>query len=140
MNHYLSIFKNSKVLSIARCGDFGPGPRGSVLTVSFELDGQRFMAVNGGPMFTFTEAVSLLIQCDTQDEIDHYWSTLSAGGSTGPCGWLKDKFGLSWQVCPTVLGEMLQDKDPMKAGRAMQAMMQMSKFDIARLKAAHAGI
>lgn len=139
VNHYLSIFENSKVLSIARCGDVGPGPKGSVLTIKFQLEGQEYIALNGGPMFKFTEAISLLIYCDTQDEIDHYWSRLSAGGSESDCGWLKDKFGLSWQVCPRILLDMISDKDQNKSSRAMAAMMTMQKMDIKKLKDAFEG-
>lgn len=134
MSHYLSIFKNSKVLSINRCGDGGPRPKGSVLTVAFELEGQRFTAVNGGPQFPFTEAISLVVHCDTQDEIDYYWDKLSQGGTPGRCCWLKDKFGLSWQVFPHTLIELI--KDPAKAGRAMGALMQMNKPDLAAILAA----
>ena len=139
MNHYVSIFKNSKVIGITRWGDTGPGPKGSVLTVTYELNGQRFMAVNGGPMFKYSEAVSLLINCDTQDEIDYFWSRLTEGGTESRCGWLKDKFGLSWQVAPRALGKFLNDKDPQKANRAMAAMMQMSKMDLGKLQAAFDG-
>ncbi len=139
MNHYISIFRNSRVLNITRWGNTGPGPKGSVLTVSFELDGQKFMAVNGGPEFRFSEAISLLVNCQTQREVDYYWSELSAGGSEGPCGWLKDKFGLSWQVCPTVLGEMLQGQDAAKTDRAMAAMLKMGKLDIKALQDAYEG-
>jgi predicted 3-demethylubiquinone-9 3-methyltransferase (glyoxalase superfamily) len=139
VNHYLSIFENSKVLSIARCGDVGPGPKDSVLTIKFQLEGQEYIALNGGPMFKFTEAISLLIYCDTQDEVDHYWSRLSAGGSESDCGWLKDKFGLSWQVCPRILLDMISDKDQNKSSRAMAAMMTMQKMDIKKLKDAFEG-
>jgi len=140
VNHYLSIFKNSKMLDIVRWGEVGPGPKGSVLTITFELNGQRFIALNGGPEFKFSEAISLLISCDTQDEIDYYWSKLIAGGgSESQCGWLKDKFGLSWQVCPKVMLEMLNGKDQKKTDRAMAAMMTMRKMDIAKLRAAYEG-
>ena len=139
INFYVSIFKNSRVGDIARYGDTGPGPKGSVMTVEFELAGQEFVALNGGPHFKFTEAISLVVNCDTQEEVDQYWEKLSEGGQKVQCGWLKDKFGLSWQIVPTVLSEMLKDKDPEKANRVMQAVMQMTKFDIARLKAAYEG-
>ena len=140
VNHYLSIFKNSRLVNIARWGDVGPGPKGSVLIITFELNGQRFIAMNGGPQVTFNQAVSLLIHCDTQDEIDYYWSKLIAGGgSESECGWLKDKFGLSWQVCPRMMLEFLGGKDQKKADRAMAAMMTMRKMDIAKLRAAYEG-
>jgi predicted 3-demethylubiquinone-9 3-methyltransferase (glyoxalase superfamily) len=135
-NFYVSLFKNSKILHVSRYGEGGPGPKGTAMTVTFELDSQKFIALNGGPMFKFTEAVSFLINCDTQQEVDSFWDKLSAGGQKSRCGWLKDKYGLSWQVIPTVLGEMLADKDPKKAQRVMQAMLQMDKIDIARLEAA----
>jgi predicted 3-demethylubiquinone-9 3-methyltransferase (glyoxalase superfamily) len=137
MNHYVSIFKNSKIVSVTRNGEAGPGPAGTVLVCSFELDGQEFSALNGGPMFKFTEAISMVVHCDSQDEVDDYWAKLSAGGSPGQCGWLKDKFGLSWQIVPRVLIELMQDPDPAKSKRVMQAMMQMTKIDIARLKQAY---
>ena len=136
-NHYVSIFKDSKILSVARYGDAGPGPKGSVMTVQFQLEGQEFIALNGGPQFKFTEAISLLVNCDTQKEVDELWSKLSAGGEEGPCGWLKDKFGLSWQIVPSRLGKMIQDKDAKKAKRVMEAMLQMKKMDIARLEQAY---
>lgn len=135
---YVSIFKNSKVTNMSRYGDAGPGPKGSVMTVEFELDGQKFIALNGGPHFKFTEAVSFSVDCKTQQEVDEYWDKLSRGGEEGPCGWLKDKFGLSWQVNPVVLGEMLNDPDPQKARRVMEAMLKMKKIDIERLKQAYA--
>jgi predicted 3-demethylubiquinone-9 3-methyltransferase (glyoxalase superfamily) len=136
-NLYVSIFKNSKIVKTARYGDAGPGPKGSVMTVEFELDGQRFIALNGGPHFKFNEAVSFSIECETQAEVDEYWNKLSAGGAEGQCGWLKDRFGLSWQVNPTILGEMLADPDPAKSRRAMEAMLEMKKIDIAALKKAY---
>jgi predicted 3-demethylubiquinone-9 3-methyltransferase (glyoxalase superfamily) len=136
---YTSIFKNSKIGTISRYGDSGPGPKGSVMVIEFELDGQPFTGLNGGPMFKFTEAISLVVHCTTQDEVDGYWEKLSAGGSKGQCGWLKDRFGLSWQVVPTFLIETLLDKDPKRSARVMQAMMQMSKIDIATLRKAQAG-
>ena len=137
MNHYVSIFKNSKVLSVMRNGTAGPGPAGTVLVGSFQIEGQEFAALNGGPQFKFTEAISLVVHCDSQKEVDDLWTKLSAGGAPGQCGWLKDKFGLSWQVVPRVLIELLQDKDPVKSQRVMQAMMQMTKIDIAGLERAH---
>ena len=137
VNFYLSIFKNSKIISVARYGEAGPGPTGSVMTASFQLDGQEFVALNGGPYFKFTEAISFWVSCETQGEIDEMWEKLGAGGEKGRCGWLKDKYGLSWQTVPPVLGEMLQDKDPEKSARVMQAMLQMDKLDIARLRQAY---
>ncbi len=134
---YVSIFRNSKILKVARYGEAGPGPRGSVMTVQFQLDGQEFIALNGGPQFKFTEAVSLSVSCQTQEEVDEYWTRLSEGGEQGQCGWLKDKYGLSWQVNPTILGEMLSDPDPQRAKRVMEAMLTMKKIDIARLKQAY---
>jgi predicted 3-demethylubiquinone-9 3-methyltransferase (glyoxalase superfamily) len=139
VNLYVSIFKNSKVLGMSRYGDAGPGPKGMLMTARFQLDGQEFVALNGGPQFKFTEAVSFLVNCQTQQEVDEYWEKLSAGGSEGQCGWLKDRFGLSWQIVPTVLGQMLQDEDPAKARRVMQAMLQMTRMDIARLQQAYDG-
>jgi predicted 3-demethylubiquinone-9 3-methyltransferase (glyoxalase superfamily) len=136
---YCSIFKNSKIGAIARYGEAGPGPKGSVMTVAFELDGQPFTALNGGPHFKFTEAVSFVVNCRDQAEVDEMWDKLSAGGETSQCGWLNDKFGLSWQIVPTVLMELVSDPDPEKSKRVMQAMLQMTKIDIAKLKAAHAG-
>ncbi len=137
MQFYVSVFKNAEVLSVSRYGEAGPGPEGSVMVASFRLDGQEFLALNGGPQFTFTEAVSFLIDCQSQEEVDYFWDRLSEGGEAGPCGWLKDRFGLSWQVVPSVLGEMLQDKDREKANRVTQAMLQMSKLDIATLTRAY---
>jgi len=139
MEFYTAIFKHSKLLSVSRYGEAGPGPKGTVMVGAFELEGQRFLALNGGPRFKFTEAISLVIDCETQEEIDYFWDKLSAGGQTQACGWLKDKFGLSWQVVPSLLSELMQDKDPQKSKRVMEAMLQMVKFDIARLQAAHAG-
>lgn len=137
-NYYTSIFKNSKILSVSRYGDAGPGPKGSVMTVSFQIEGQEFVALNGGPLFKFTEAVSFLVNCETQQEVDEYWNKLIAGGGEeSMCGWLKDKFGLSWQIVPTALLRMLQDKDPAKAKRVMEAMLQMKKIDIAVLERAY---
>ncbi len=136
VNLYISIFKNSKIVSLTRNGEGGPGPQGTVLVASFQLDGQQFAALNGGPTFKFTEAISLVVNCETQEEVDHFWEKLSAGGQKGQCGWLKDKFGLSWQIVPTVLPQLLQDKDPQKAKRVMDAMMKMTKIDIKRLQEA----
>ena len=136
-NFYISLFKNSRIINIARYGEAGPGPKGTAMTATFELAGQRFIALNAGPQFKFSEAISFLINCETQQEIDELWEKLSAGGEKSRCGWLKDKYGLSWQVIPTALGEMLQDKDPGKSQRVMQAMLQMDKIDIARLKQAY---
>lgn len=136
-NFYVSIFRNSEVLSINRIGDARPGSEDTVLTTSFRLDGQDFMALNGGPHFKFTEAISFFIDCESQDEVDELWEKLSEGGETSQCGWLKDKFGLSWQVIPSVLGEMLHDEDRERANRVMQAMLQMTKIDIAKLKQAY---
>jgi predicted 3-demethylubiquinone-9 3-methyltransferase (glyoxalase superfamily) len=136
-NFYCSIFPNSKVLRIARYGETGPGPKGSVMTVEFELDGQRFVALNGGPQFPFTEAVSFVVDCKTQKEVDTYWEKLSAGGREVECGWLQDRFGLRWQITPTILIELLHDPDPKKANRVMQAMMKMKKIEIEPLKKAY---
>ena len=136
---YVSVFPDSEVTAVSRYGEAGPGPAGSAMVVSFKLDGQEFSALNGGPQFTFSEAVSFLISCGSQAEVDHYWETLSEGGEPAPCGWLKDRFGLSWQVVPTVLPELLQDPDREKANRVMQAMMGMGKLDIAGLERASAG-
>jgi predicted 3-demethylubiquinone-9 3-methyltransferase (glyoxalase superfamily) len=136
---YLSIFKNSRILGISRYGEAGPGPAGSVMTVRFELNGQEFIALNGGPHFKFTEAISFSIDCKTQDEVDEFWEKLSEGGEPGRCGWIKDKYGLSWQVNPTALGQMLSDPDQEKAKRVMGAMLHMDKIDIAALQRAHDG-
>ena len=138
-NLYVSIFKNSKILKVARYGEAGPGPAGSVMIVNFQIEGQEFIALNAGPRFKFTEAISFVINCQTQEEVDHYWNKLTAdGGQESMCGWLKDKYGLSWQVTPTILGELMADKDAKKAQRVMQAMLQMKKIDIAALKRAYA--
>ena len=139
MTFYVSVFKNSKVLSVLRYGDAGPGPKGSVKTAGFELEGQEFVALNGGPHFKFTEAVSFVVNCETQDEVDYFWETLSAGGAESQCGWLKDKYGLSWQVVPTILVELFKDKDASKSQRVMKAMLQMKKMDISKLKQAAEG-
>jgi len=137
VNFYVSIFKNSKVTNISRYGEAGPGPKGTVMTASFELEGQEFMALNGGPEYKFTEAISFFVNCETQEEVDKLWEKLSEGGEKGPCGWLKDKYGVSWQIVPTVLGEMLSDPDPEKSKRVMQAMLQMKKIDINALRQAY---
>ena len=136
---YTSVFPNSKILDIAHYGEAGPRPAGTVMTVSFELNGQEFLALNGGPEFTFSEAVSFQVMCEDQDEVDHFWSKLGEGGEHGPCGWLKDRFGLSWQIVPTRLGELLGDPDPARAQRAMTAMLGMGKLDIAELERAAGG-
>jgi predicted 3-demethylubiquinone-9 3-methyltransferase (glyoxalase superfamily) len=139
-NLYTSIFPNSKILAIARYGDAGPGPKGSVMTVQFQLDGQEIIALNGGPIYKFTEAFSLSVDCKTQEEVDRYWTKLTAdGGQEGPCGWCKDKFGLSWQITPSLLGQMLSDTDRKKAARVMEAMMKMKNLAIAALKRAYEG-
>jgi predicted 3-demethylubiquinone-9 3-methyltransferase (glyoxalase superfamily) len=134
---YVSVFKNSQITEVVRYRDAGPGPKGSVLTVRFELDGQEFVGLNGGPEYKFTEAVSFSVDCKTQEEVDDFWEKLSEGGEQGPCGWLKDKYGLSWQVVPSVLPQMLNDPDPEKADRVMRAMLQMKKIDIAGLQKAY---
>ena len=136
-NFYVSIFKNSRILNITRYGEAGPGPKGSVMTVVFELDGEQFIALNGGPQFKFTEAISFSVNCKTQGEVDEFWEKLSQGGEEGPCGWLKDKYGLSWQINPTILGEMLQDSNPEKSKRVMEAMLKMKKIDIHGLQRAY---
>ena len=138
-NFYVSIFPRSKIGTISRYGEGGPGPKGTVMTVQFELNGMEFIGLNGGPQFKFNEAVSFSVNCKTQEEIDTYWNKLGQGGEPGPCGWLKDKYGLSWQINAVVLGEMLNDPDPKKAKRVMEAMLKMSKFDIATLKKAYTG-
>jgi predicted 3-demethylubiquinone-9 3-methyltransferase (glyoxalase superfamily) len=139
VNFYVSIFKNSKVVSMARYGDAGPGPKGSVMTAAFQLEGQDFVALNGGPQYKFTPAISLVVNCETQEEVDNLWEKLSAGGRKDRCAWLTDKFGVSWQIVPTILSKLLWDKDPEKAKRVMQAMLQMDKIDIARLQQAYDG-
>jgi predicted 3-demethylubiquinone-9 3-methyltransferase (glyoxalase superfamily) len=139
MNFYVSIFKNSKAGKIVRYGDAGPGPKGSVMTATFELEGQQFTALNGGPHFKFTEAISFVVDCKSQEEVDEFWEKLSAGGEPGHGGWLKDKFGLSWQIVPSVLMELLGDPDPEKSQRVMAAMLKMAKIDIAKLREAHQG-
>ena len=138
-NLYVSVFNNSRIVRTTRSGDAGPGPKGSVLTVEFDLDGERFTALNGGPMFTFSEAVSFVVHCKDQADVDKYWNALSGnGGQESQCGWLKDKYGLSWQIVPDIVGKLLTEPDPGKAGRAMQAMMKMKKIDIATLEKAAA--
>ncbi len=137
VNFYISIFGDSKIVNITRYGEAGPGPKGGVMTVDFQLNGQDFIALNGGPQYKFTEAISFFVKCETQEELDEFWERLSEGGEKGPCGWLKDRYGLSWQVVPTVLGEMLNDPDPAKSQRVMKAMLEMSKIDIAPLKQAY---
>ena len=139
MNFYVSIFKNSKVVQLTRYGDAGPGPKGTVMSAIFQLEGQEFYALNGGPQFKFSPAISLFVNCETQQEVDELWEKLSAGGKKNGCGWLDDKFGLTWQIIPTILGRLLQDKDAAKANRVMKAMMQMDKIDIARLEQAYEG-
>lgn len=135
-NLYTSIFKNSTIGSVSRYGEGAPMPAGTVMTINFQLDGHEFLALNGGPHFTFSEGTSFLVNCETQEEIDSYWERLTEGGKPGPCGWLKDKFGLSWQIVPSVLTTLLQRKDGDKGKRVMQAMMKMSKLDIALLEQA----
>ena len=139
MNFYVSIFKNSKVLKVTRYGEAGPGPKGTVMSATFQLKGQDFFALNGGPLFSFTPAISFFVNCETQQEVDELWEKLSEGGQKERCGWLKDKYGLSWQIIPSALGEMLGDKDPAKASRVMHAMLQMNKIDIKGLKQAYDG-
>jgi predicted 3-demethylubiquinone-9 3-methyltransferase (glyoxalase superfamily) len=137
--YYVAIFPDSRVTGVSRYGDGAPRPAGTVLTVAFELDGQPYLALNGGPEFRFTEAISLVVNCADQDEVDHYWAALVAGGQPGQRGWLKDRYGLSWQIVPDGMGEVMGDPDPARAGRAMEAMMGMQKLDIAALRAAVAG-
>jgi predicted 3-demethylubiquinone-9 3-methyltransferase (glyoxalase superfamily) len=139
INFYVSVFKNSKILRLQRFENAGPGGKGTVVTGTFELDGQQFMALQGGPLFKFTEAISMFVNCETQEEVDYFWEKLTAGGNESQCGWLKDKFGLSWQIVPAALGQMLGDKDPAKSKRVMEAMLQMRKIDIARLQQAYEG-
>jgi predicted 3-demethylubiquinone-9 3-methyltransferase (glyoxalase superfamily) len=138
-NFYVSVFGNSRVVSVTRYGAAGPGPEGSVMSAVFQLEGQEFYALNGGPQFKFSPAISLFVNCETQQEVDELWDKLSAGGRKTRCGWLDDKFGLTWQIIPTTLGRLLQDKDAAKANRVMKAMMQMDKIDIARLQQAYDG-
>jgi predicted 3-demethylubiquinone-9 3-methyltransferase (glyoxalase superfamily) len=136
VNHYTSIFKNSKIIRMTRYGDGAPVPKGTVMSATFELEGQEFMALNGGPTFGFAQGISLFVKCQTQKEVDELWEKLCEGGEPGPCGWLKDKFGVSWQIIPDALGELLGDPDPVKAQRVMQAMLAMKKIVIADLRSA----
>jgi predicted 3-demethylubiquinone-9 3-methyltransferase (glyoxalase superfamily) len=135
-NFYTSVFKNSRIVKISHYGEAGPREVGLVMTVEFELDGQEYVALNGGPEFTFNEALSLQINCESQDEVDYFWERLGEGGEFGPCGWLKDRYGVSWQVVPTVLNELVSDPDQAKGQRVMAAMLQMGKIDVAALRAA----
>ncbi|MDP9161099.1 MAG: VOC family protein [Acidobacteriota bacterium] len=137
MNFYTSIFKNSKIGRVTRFGEGSRGPQGTVMTATFQLDGQEFMALNGGPQFSFTPAISFFVNCETQEEVDDFWEKLSADGKEGPCGWLTDKYAVSWQIVPSALGQMLSDKDPEKSKRVTQAMLQMKKLDVAKLKQAY---
>jgi predicted 3-demethylubiquinone-9 3-methyltransferase (glyoxalase superfamily) len=136
---YTSVFANARVTGVARYGSAGPRPEGMVMTVNFELDGQPFVALNGGPEFGFNEAISFQVSCESQEEVDHFWSKLSEGGQEGPCGWLKDRFGVSWQIIPAAMGELMSDPDPERAQRAMKAMLGMNKLDIAELRRAADG-
>jgi predicted 3-demethylubiquinone-9 3-methyltransferase (glyoxalase superfamily) len=138
-NFYVSIFKNSKIGSVARYGDAGPGPKGTAMTVNFQLEGQEFMALNGGPVYTFSPAISFFVNCTTQQEVDEIWDKLTAGGSEIQCGWLKDKYGVSWQIIPTAFMELMRDKDPVKSQRVFKAMLQMTKIDIEGLQRAYRG-
>jgi predicted 3-demethylubiquinone-9 3-methyltransferase (glyoxalase superfamily) len=138
-NFYVSIFRNSKISNVARYGDAGPGAKGKVMTVDFEIEGQEFLALNGGPRFKFSEAISFVVNCETQEEVDYYWTRLGEGGEESRCGWVKDKFGLWWQVVPTVLGKLMADKDPAKAQQVMHAMLQMGKINIEPLQRAYDG-
>jgi len=137
VNFYTSIFKNSKIGTIVRYGEEGPGPSGSVMTITFQLEGQEFVALNGGPVFNFSPAISFFVNCETQEEVDALWEKLSEGGEKGRCAWLKDKYGISWQIVPTILGELLQDKDSEKTSNVIKAMLQMDKLDIETLKRAY---
>lgn len=139
MNFYTSIFKNSKIVRVSRYGEAGPGPKGTVMVGTFQLEGQEFMALNGGPLFNFTEAISFFVDCKTQQEVDELWEKLSAGGKTSQCGWLKDKYGVSWQIVPSMLVELMSDPDPAKSKRVMQAMLKITKIDIDGLKRAYDG-
>ena len=139
VNFYVSVFKNSKIGKVVRYGKAGPGREGTVMIVGFELAGQEFVALNAGPQFKFTEAISFVVNCETQKEVDEFWEKLSAGGAKGQCGWLKDKFGLSWQIVPTALGKMMSDSDPARSQRVMKALLQMDKLDLAGLKRAYEG-
>jgi len=137
MKLYTTVLKNSKVGEVRRCGDGGPGPKGSVMSATFEIEGQQFIALNGGPQFTFSPAISFFVSCETQEEVDALWEKLSEGGKRDRCGWLRDKFGVSWQIIPRALGEMLGDKDPVKSQSVMKAMLQMDKINIGQLKEAY---
>jgi len=139
MNFYMSLFKNSKIMSVSRYGEGAPVPAGTVMSATFELDGQTIMALNGGPQFKFNEAVSFFVNCENQAEVDGFWNKLVEGGEPGPCGWLKDKFGLSWQIIPKQLGELMGDPDPNKSRRVMEAMLKMSKIDVPALQQAYNG-
>ncbi len=139
VNFYTLIFENSKIGQVRRYGEAGPGPKGSVMTATFQIEGQEFMALNGGPAFKFSPAISFFVNCETQEEVDQLWEKLSAGGETIQCGWLKDKFGVTWQIIPKALGELMGDRDPQKSQRVMQAMMKMVKIDVAALKRAYEG-
>ena len=139
VNFYISIFADSKIIDMSRYGDAGPGPKGSMMTATFQLEGQRFMALNGGPVFSFTPAISFYVDCQQQEQVDSLWDRLSEGGEKSRCGWLKDKFGISWQIIPSVLGKLLNDPDRVKAQRTMAAMLKMDKIDIAALQKAHSG-
>ena len=139
MNFYISIFKNSKVGRVTRYGEGGPGPKGTVMSATFQLGGQEFMALNGGAQFTFTPAISFFVNCETQQEVDELWEKLSEGGKKERCGWLKDKYGLFWQIIPSALGKLLGDKDPEKSKRVMEAMLQMDKIDLKGLQEAYEG-
>jgi predicted 3-demethylubiquinone-9 3-methyltransferase (glyoxalase superfamily) len=138
-NFYVSIFQNSKVNNVSRCGDGGPRPKGSVMVVSFQLEGQNFTAMNGGPQYTFTPAISFMVSCESQSEVDDFWEKLGAGGKPGRCGWLQDKFGVSWQIIPKDLGRLMSDPDPAKAAKVMNALLRMDKIDIAKLEQASEG-
>ena len=140
VNLYVSVLEGSKIVHVTRYGDAGPGPKGSVMSIAFQLGGQEFVALNGGPHFTFAEGISLFVNCETQSEVDELWAKLSEGGEQGPCGWLKDKFGVSWQIIPSALGQMLQDKDAEESKRVMQAMCQMRKIEIDALQQAYDGV
>ena len=137
MNFYVSVFKNSRVVRVSRYGDAGPGAKGTVMSATFQIEGQDFFALNGGPLFSFTPAISFFVNCETQQEVDELWEKLSEGGKKERCGWLKDRYGVSWQIIPTVLGKLLGDKDPGKAKSVMTAMLQMEKLDIQKLQEAH---
>lgn len=140
VNHYLAVFDNAWIVSTTRWGDTGPGPKGGVLTILFEIEGQTFLALNGGPQFKFSEALSMVVNCKSQQEVDRYWQALTSdGGSPGQCGWLKDKFGMSWQITPEQMPALLQDPDSAKSDRVMRVMMQMTKLDIAALEKAYEG-